>query len=161
MNKIFYTYHDLLLDVSVIHDQYMSTFTAPPDLVVGLTRGGLVPAVHLSHTFRAPMIALQWSTRDYVEKNAQQLSELLNLAETGVRILVVDDIFDSGVTLNSLAEAFQANHLSGRLPVYAALITNQNSDLHASFVAEEVLLTGSYIKKTENDWIVFPWENNA
>ena len=35
-----------------------------PDVVVGLTRGGLVPAVQLSHMFNVPLIPLNISLRD-------------------------------------------------------------------------------------------------
>ena len=35
-----------------------------PCLIVGVARGGLVPAVHLSHLLNLPMECLLWQTRD-------------------------------------------------------------------------------------------------
>jgi len=167
MNKIYYTYDDLKLDVSVIFDQYVSKFGAEPDFVVGITRGGLVPAVHLSHMFNVPMLALKWSTRDFIERefivcDLKMMAELTELADSGYRLLIVDDIFDSGETLVQISAEFAKTHLDGsegKIPVYASLMTNQRAPAFKEFVTREVLLSGSYIQKHEFDWVVFPWEN--
>ena len=100
-----------------------------PDYIVGLTRGGLVPAVMLSHYLNIPMWTLNVSLRDnqdqcesnlwmaedalgpkskdrYVEDEndiggiLSAASDLLEQGETYKNILVVDDINDSGATFN-------------------------------------------------------------
>lgn len=159
MNKIFYTYHDLILDVRVIHDTYMSKCTAAPDFIVGIARGGLVPAVHLSHMFNVPLVPLRWSTRDHVGKDFGMLDNLVYRAERGQRLLIVDDIFDSGDTLSDIASLFGKYDETCRLPVYATLIANNTTKKFAKFIEDEVLIMGSYMNKTESEWVVFPWES--
>ena len=98
-----------------------------PDYIVGLTRGGLVPAVMISHYLDVPMHTLNVSLRDgsggesnlwmscdalgpnsrerFVEDEndvAGILSAASDLLESGTHkeILIVDDINDSGATFN-------------------------------------------------------------
>ena len=63
MNKIYYSertiktwVHDIIRAMN--HDGFR------PDYIVGLTRGGLVPAVMLSHYLNVPMHSLGVSLRD-------------------------------------------------------------------------------------------------
>jgi hypothetical protein len=56
------------------------------DAVVGVLRGGLIPAVMLSHRLDLPMI---------VARPTSQLGESENL-------LFVDEIYDTGATINAL-----------------------------------------------------------
>lgn len=107
-----------------------------PDIVIGLTRGGLVPANLISQYFNVPMIA--------VNKNLDiPQSEILNK-----KVLVVDDINDTGETLT------QVNNLLFDVFVkYATLVTNLPSPFEVDYSAKE-------INKVEDpSWIVFPWEN--
>lgn len=158
MNKIYYTYGDMKLDLSVIYDSYLSKFATAPDIVVGLTRGGLVPAVHLSHMFNVPMLPLQWSSRDFAKKDEFALERLIDRAYHGTRLLIVDDIFDTGETLVEVAKEFREGYVSGSLPVYATLIANNTAPRFKKFIEEEILLMGSYMDKELTDWVVFPWE---
>jgi len=99
-----------------------------PDYVVGITRGGLIPAVMISHYFKIPMKSLDVSLRDGgdLESNCgmaedalgypkneihvedennigsvlDAASSLLEEGENFKNILLVDDINDSGATFN-------------------------------------------------------------
>jgi len=68
-----------------------------PDYIVGLTRGGAIPAVMLSHYFGIPCETLKVSLRDggSCESNLWMAED----AYEGKNILVVDDINDSGATI--------------------------------------------------------------
>ena len=70
-----------------------------PDVIVGLTRGGLIPAVRLSHMFNVKLYTLNISLRDGKCSSAgfdwRRLEKYRN-------ILVVDDINDSGSTLQEV-----------------------------------------------------------
>ena len=65
-----------------------------PDAIVGLTRGGLVPAVQLSHMYNAKLYCLNISLRD--GKCSSQGFDWRRL-EKYRNILVVDDINDSEI----------------------------------------------------------------
>ena len=68
-----------------------------PDAIVGLTRGGLVPAVSLSHRYNAKLYCLNISLRDGKASSAGFDWRRLEKYEN---ILIVDDINDSGATFN-------------------------------------------------------------
>lgn len=118
-----------------------------PQAIVGLTRGGLVPAVSFSHMYNAKLYCLNISLRD--GKASSQGFDWRRLQKYS-RILIVDDINDSGATLWEVA-----NQCYGReivKPKFATLLSKGSSEF-------DNLITGEVINTTkENDWIVFPWE---
>jgi uncharacterized protein len=164
-----------------------------PDYIVGLTRGGLVPAVMISHYFNIPMHALSVSLRDgdtgpesnlWMAEDAlgprtrerivddandiagilQAASSLLEEGSTYKNILIVDDINDTGATLNWIMQDWP----SGCFPDDPAWeeVWNQNVkfavvvDNLASQCQSKMDYAGMEINKAENDvWIDFPWED--
>ena len=66
------------------------------------------------------------------------------------RILIVDDINDSGATLWEVANQCYGREI--RKPKFATLLSKGSSEFD-NLIAGEVINT-----KKENDWIVFPWE---
>lgn len=132
-----------------------------PDYIVGLTRGGLVPALKLSHYLDIPMHTLKVSLRDddHCESNLWIAEE----AYCGKNILIVDDINDSGATLKWLMQDWES---SVSLPIdetwertwnknvkFAVLVDNENSEFG------DVDYSGISINKLDEPvWIVFPWE---
>lgn len=71
------------------------------DLIVGIQRGGLVPAVHLSNILDIPMATIQWSHKGIREEES---ANLLNNRERN--ILLVDDILDRGDTLHYIQKHY-------------------------------------------------------
>jgi hypoxanthine phosphoribosyltransferase len=113
------------------------------DAVVGLTRGGLTPAVLVSQYLDIPMHTLKVSLRDHQEQESLKVLDKLS----GQRVLVIDDINDTGATINYIKE-----HWIGNL-TYAVLINNEASDADVDY-------SSININKMEDDvWIVFPWED--
>lgn len=132
-----------------------------PDYIVGITRGGLLPAVMISQYFNIPMQSLDVSLRDGGECVSN-----LGMAEDayeGKNILIVDDINDTGATLNWIMNDWPSGcHPNAiRWPdiwnnnvKFAVVFDNLSSDCKVGmdFCGEE-------INKAENDvWIVFPYE---
>jgi hypoxanthine phosphoribosyltransferase len=124
-----------------------------PDYIVGLARGGLPAAVKLSHYLDIPMYALN---KD--ESNLWMAEDAFN----GVKILVVDDINDTGQTIQQLKKDWQTsclpnddkwNTVFGDNVRFATLIHNEAS-------TQDIDYFGHTINKNENpEWCVFPWEN--
>ena len=122
-----------------------------PDLVVGLTRGGLTLGVVLSHRLQLPMLALNLSLRDHVQHdNCQLLSQQL---EQGRQLLVVDDINDTGATIRYIKQSLQLDNSSTQVK-FAVLVHNLAS-------AETVNYQSISINKDlDSSWVVFPWESS-
>jgi len=118
-----------------------------PQCIVGLTRGGLVPAVQLSHHFNVPLYVLNISLRDdMVDDHDFDWSKL----EGYSNILIVDDINDSGATFTQVMEECY-EHLIVQ-PRFATLLSKRSSRFNPGLAGEVIN------NDREDEWIVFPWE---
>ena len=163
MKKIYHTWQDVEHQTQEILRQiHLDAWR--PDYVVGLTRGGLVPANLISQYLGCRMETLKVSLRDSDSESESNLWMAEDAFE-GKRILIVDDINDSGATLNWIREDWQDSCFpsdprwnekiwSGNVRV-AVLCDNESStsELNVSYTAVD-------LNKAEEDlWIVFPWED--
>lgn len=127
-----------------------------PDYVVGLTRGGLVPAVLLSHLLDVPMHTLRVHPGDGdTEMNCWMPED----AVEGKRILIVDDINDTGETLAWIRSDWESSVYQGDIggrwhqQIRVAVVINNLAS------SETVDWCAMDINKAEDpSWIVFPWE---
>ena len=72
-----------------------------PSYIVGIGRGGLVPAVYLSHATGLPMLSCDWSSK-VADFAGDVVVRLAAHTKAGERLLFVDDINDSGLTIGAL-----------------------------------------------------------
>lgn len=165
IDKIYYSWRDLNGMVVEIARQ-LSQDNFRPDYIVGVTRGGLVPATMLSHFLGAKMFTLDVRLRDNdglgLESNAWMAEDAYGYQmEKPKNILIIDDINDSGATFNWIKQDWQGSclpvndrwnciwHHSVR---FATLTNNVGSSFEADYFADEV-------NKSEKDcWLVYPWE---
>jgi len=124
-----------------------------PDMVVGITRGGLLPAVMISHYFKVPMSALQWSSRDNTELGNESNCWMPEDAVAGKNILIVDDIVDTGQTIIEIKEDWAKSvikevqwHENVKI---ATLQKRYSCDVFVDYFAEIV---------PDRMWQVYPWE---
>lgn len=108
------------------------------DHIIGLSRGGLPIAVKLSNLTGIPMTPITWQTRDGHIKDFKGL-EAVDINYN--KILVVDDICDSGQTFSEVKN-FLPN------ATYYAMVTKKvgGQDFAGLFM------------EGDNRWVVFPWE---
>ena len=140
-----------------------------PDYIVGLTRGGLVPAVMISHYLEVPMETLKVSLRDGGEcvSNLWMAEDAFGYKDGGSdaalrkNILIVDDINDTGATINHILTDWP----SGCLPDSPAWNDVWNNNVKFAVLVNNITSTstvnyfGTEINKTEKDvWVTFPWE---
>lgn len=100
------------------------------DVIIGVPRGGLIPATMLSHRTNLPLIVV----------NKDELYKIQEIAKTQ-RVAVVDDVNDTGETFKQIAESGTDNLL------FVSVFKDPDSTFDSEFVFT-----------TRGKWIVFPWE---
>jgi hypoxanthine phosphoribosyltransferase len=162
MKKIYYSWKDVegaCLDIArqVIASQWR------PDYIVGITRGGAIPAVMLSQFFNIPMRPLQVSLRDGGEcvSDLGMAEDAFGHEEDPKNILIVDDINDQGSTIAWIKKDWpsgcfpdhnQWTKTWGHNVRFATLTNNMASKETVDYSVWEV-------NKAEEDcWLVYPWE---
>lgn len=148
-NKIFYSWKDFDDDIAILADN-ININQWLPDYIVGVKRGGLIPAIKLSHIFNKPLIMMSCQLRDNVD-NEVRLYEVEELPKDK-NVLIVDDICDSGITLSKIILKFIANGFNIDHIKTCALFYN----------TEQKFIVDYYVRclnRLHNkEWIIFPWE---
>ena len=180
IKKHYYTWQDVeKACVNIALQMYKDNWR--PDYIVGITRGGNIPATILSNMLNIRCEALKVSLRDdsngdcesncwmsedafgYVpqeERTAEyQRSDVYNKKN----ILIVYDINDTGATFNWIKQDWQGgclpddpnwNTVWGQNVRFATITENLASEFG------EVNYSVHEVNKAEEDvWLVYPWEN--
>lgn len=152
-NLSYISHEDFLADVRTVMAAVRQNGWTP-DFVVGLGRGGLAPAVFVSHGMKLPMLSVDHSSKvaDFAD---ELLEKLARLTREGRRLLFVDDINDSGSTLlyiRAVLEKYSADAANIR---FAVLINNIRSRAGVDYWSREI------DRNSHKDWYVFPWEAMA
>ena len=98
MKKVYVSWNDVQRQVQELVRQMWADRWVP-DYVVGITRGGLTPANLISQYLNVPMHTLKVSLRDD-DTDCESNLWMQGDAVDSLNILIVDDINDSGATLN-------------------------------------------------------------
>jgi len=109
------------------------------------------------------MASLDVSLRDNTEVSNTSAAWMADDALAGKKILVVDDINDSGATLHWIVNDWKScnkpdsaewDNVFGKNVRFAALVENQASAF------QDTTYIAKFINKAEHDvWVVFPWED--
>jgi xanthine phosphoribosyltransferase len=109
------------------------------DRIIGVARGGCVPAVMLSNRLDISYEQIVWQTRDGKNQEVQKLREM---RDAGGKTLIVDDLIDSGLTVTQLKSI--APHF----------------DVAVLYAKTDTKLVDYVAKPMYDDarWLAFPWE---
>lgn len=136
--------YDMLL--SLMEQIRLSNYQ--PEVMVGVSRGGLVPARVLTDLLEVPQLGTL-QVEFYVALGetsaAPLLKQHLALPVAGRRILLVDDITDSGRSIE-LAKGYLLSQGAAELRI-AVLYYKPRSIVKPDY----------YTRETQS-WVVFPWE---
>ena len=145
INKLYFTNIQMRNALIQIEDQMAHTPWLP-SIILGINRGGCIPGVYLSHRINKPHEALDIRLRDHTAKPNMLTLEKAYAFQN--KILIIDDINDSGATFQYIMDNFGKPDSVK----FAALINNKPSPVKMDFQGYE-------INKEENpQWVVFPWE---
>tara|TARA_R110002012_G_scaffold122693_1_gene272863 strand:+ start:67 stop:519 length:453 start_codon:yes stop_codon:yes gene_type:complete len=120
--------------------------------IIGLARGGLIPATIMSYTLDKPLLTYGISSYEGSKKTGNfHISQSLNLNElkeknNNLHFLVVDDICDTGDTMDHIRKKLA---FAGILYTTACICTKEK---HTKWLDHY----GTVV--SDNKWIVFPWE---
>lgn len=144
-------YEEFLAKVRLLSRKIRDSAWAP-EFVIGVGRGGLVPAVYISHQLALPMLSIDHSSR--VPGFADELlAKVATMSAAGTRLLFVDDINDSGGTIQYIRELLETNGCTGDNLRFAVLITNNGSRSIVDYWTDEI------DRAEDKRWFVFPWES--
>lgn len=149
-DKIFYSWQDFDESIEILTN-YIAVNGWTPDYIVGVKRGGLVPAIKLSHILNKPLIMMSCQLRDSKDKEVRlyEVEEIPN----DKNILIVDDICDSGITMSQIMVQFFTNLFNPNNIKTCSLIYNTDQKFIVDYYAQEI------DRSKEDRWIIFPWEN--
>ena len=150
-NKLWYSWEEMRRDVNVlVRDLIIDKYD--PNVIVGLSRGGLTPGVMMSHWMQKPFKPVKASLRDFPEW------EDYLPKKTDERVLIVDDICDSGETFDRIKSYIKGPRINQplELPVevrFATLWWNNECNVEPHYYVNEIA------KDSTGTWIHFPWES--
>ncbi|WP_448664847.1 phosphoribosyltransferase [Sphingomonas sp. CJ20] len=153
MNIVFtpFTHDDLVAGVEAIAQAAAEWV---PTLLVGVGRGGLTPAVYLSHRMGLPLVSIDHSTR-IAQFGEELVAVLAERTRTGARLLFVEDINDSGRTIGEIRAALAAQGAVADGVRFAVLLNNLRSTQQVEYHARAI------DRAVTKDWFIFPWEAMA
>ena len=145
-NKIWYKWKEMRRDVNTLcREIVLDKFD--PNVIVGLSRGGLTPGVMISHWMNKPFKSIKASLRDFPEW------EDYLPRKTDERVLIVDDICDSGETFFKIRKHINERKENGVDVRFATLWWNSECNFEPHYYVNECQ------KDTNKIWIHFPWES--
>ena len=151
MKKLWYDWKEMRRDVNTLcREIVLDKFD--PCCIVGISRGGLTPGVMMSHWLNKPFKPVKAALRDFPEW------EDYLPRKTDERVLIVDDVCDSGETFFKIKSYITGPRLNQPLELptdvrFASLWWNNECDFEPHYYAQECA------KDSEDIWIHFPWEH--
>ncbi len=121
-----------------------------PDVLIGVSRGGLVPLRIFSdmrNIKRIGVLGIQFYKKIGERKDFPEIIHDMPLNIEGKRILIIDDVADTG---KSLVEAIK--YISNKKPSEIRTAT-----LHYKPTSE---IKPDYFIGTTTAWIIYPWERH-
>lgn len=151
----FLSWNDIIAAISS-NIRVLRAYNYHPRQIVGIARGGLIPATMMSHALKVPLRTI--NVRSYNDVHDQLDSVHVTNSTTGkllvmddleslnnVHTLFVDDLWDSGNTHQALSSLFPN-------AVFTNLYYKDRGD-RSHFI---VNYPGQPLDKDK--WVVFPWE---
>jgi len=117
-----------------------------PDVVVGIARGGLIPAMVIADRLRTPLDIINIkSYRALGVKGVLKVYDVMYEDVADKKVLIVDDVADTGETFLFVSEHMMKK--GAKSVMLASIFLKPWSRVKPNYFVEET-----------DEWIVFPWE---
>lgn len=119
-----------------------------PEVIVGVSRGGWPPARIMSDLLENPRVAnmrVEFYKDIGVRSKKPRITQPVTSEVTGKRVLVVDDVSDTGHSLKVVV-----SHLKRRGAKEVKVST--------LYMKPHSIFRPDFYAKTTSKWIIFPWE---
>ncbi len=153
--KIYLTADSFQHDCTRLAKKVFDDTTWQPDLILALWRGGAQPGVILSEVYSylgrpTPHTVVKCSSYTGIGARNEMVAfhgaeEIFRQIPAGTRVLVVDDVFDTGKTAQAVHDAL--THVDLRI-----------ATIYYKPKASLVSITPDYVIHETDRWIVFPHE---
>lgn len=148
-----YTFEDFIKHTGSIVSQIEESGTKF-DYVMGVYRGGVIPAMHIAYKLGIPCQFIKWQIRDG-NTDVEKIFPLASDIHIGNRVLLVDDISDSGKTFSEINGSIHSQFSAwvgppaGYLKT-ASLVVKQGTEFEPNY-------SGMVVSK-DSPWLDFWWE---
>lgn len=132
------------------------------DFIIGIGRGGLIPAVMISQYLKINMATVMVSSYDKKKSSGIMESNWefsipdqndKSWMNSNAKILVIDDIFETGATMNKVKKMIRKKFNPATLLTAVLIYKSVNN--------RKVKYPDFYAVKTEPSfWVRFPWESD-
>lgn len=124
-----------------------------PDLLVAISRGGLIPCTMLSHLLGIPMRIITAQSYEGTRRTLDKPTEIVgwdrDYDNIDSRVCFIDDILDSGHTFEAVKNLYNQNPgMIQRTPNYCTLVNKQPYTYKLPY----------FIHVPKDVWVQFPWE---
>jgi len=146
MKKVYLDWTKVDEAIWTLMDEIWKEFV--PDVIIGVARGGLIPAVRLSHiTNNTLMRVVDVKFYTDIDKRIEKPTITVPLTENieNLNVLIADDVADTGKTLKEVKKhvlSFNPKQLK------IAVIAKK---------PQSIIDPDYYVFETDK-WIIFPWE---
>lgn len=136
-------------NIAFMVDQLATRVSLDYDFIIGIGRGGLIPATMLGYKLNKKVLAFSVNTyNDMVQLDNYVVYQHPQLLNTKSKYLVVDDICDSGKTFEIFKQMY--DNTTVHTFEYASLFVKDKSSDIVDYYGFSV---------PEGVWLNFPWED--
>ncbi len=122
------------------------------DWIIGITVGGLIPLAFLAKALRTQHVttisAHSYDAHDV--RGAVSIEVLPAILLSGKKVLLVDEIADTGKTLRAIKETLERDHAPALVHTATLCLREDRCEHTPDMYARKV-----------RTWVTFPWDNNA
>ncbi len=120
-----------------------------PDCVIGVSVGGVFPALHFARLFNTKNL-LTIAVKSYDGKKRKEI-QVINLPKKesllGKKVLLIDDISDSGSTLKFIVNLLKKDYKVKDIKTITIFVNEDHCKYYPDFYSKKV-----------NNWLDFPWD---